>query len=311
MCPLRSPHPVSQLAMRADPPPPGEGEGSDAHRRPSLRYRWRLAPIALTLALRSCVARQKPYIPGALSILPGTVPGRVRGSGHMEPTYFRRELRDRVLQRPSRLRTFFLFLPSRYFRRSALPTERSKAELRAAALAKRDALSDNKRAAAAMAIAKRGLPIEVTAGTIVSAYSPIRSEIDPAPLMRTLAALGAQLALPAVMARGKSLAFRVWSPDDRLMLGPLGILEPSPGAAEVVPDIMLVPLAAFDRSGHRIGYGAGHYDYTLAHLRKVKAIAAVGLAFTAQEIKSIPALQHDVALDYVLTEARVFDFRSS
>ena len=78
------------------------------------------------------------------------------------------------------------------------------------------------------------------------------------------------------MARGKSLAFRAWSPDDRLMLGPLGILEPSPAAAELIPDIMLVPLAAFDRAGHRIGYGAGHYDYTLAHLRKAKAITAIG-----------------------------------
>ena len=69
-------------------------------------YRWHLAPIPPTLPLRSCVARQEPYIPGALSILQGTVPGRVRGSGHMVPTYFRRELRDRALQRPSRLRTF-------------------------------------------------------------------------------------------------------------------------------------------------------------------------------------------------------------
>ena len=151
-----------------------------------------------------------------------------------------------------------------------MPTERSKADLRTAALAKRDALSDKQRAAAAKALAKRGLPIEIAPGTIVSGYSPIRSEIDPAPLMRALAAQGARLALPAVMARGKSLAFRAWSPDDRLMLGPLGILEPSPAAAELIPDIMLVPLAAFDRSGHRIGYGAGHYDYTLAHLRKVK-----------------------------------------
>jgi 5-formyltetrahydrofolate cyclo-ligase len=191
-----------------------------------------------------------------------------------------------------------------------LPTERSKAELRAAALAKRDALSDNKRATAAKAVAGRGLPIEIAQGAIVSGYSPIRSEIDPAPLMRTLAALGAQLALPAVMARGKTLAFRVWSPDDRLMLGPLGILEPSPAAAEVVPDIMLVPLAAFDRAGHRIGYGAGHYDYTLAHLRKLKAVTAIGLAFAAQEIEEVPALSHDVALDYVLTETKMFDFRS-
>jgi 5-formyltetrahydrofolate cyclo-ligase len=194
---------------------------------------------------------------------------------------------------------------------SAPPTERSKADLRAAALAKRDALSDNKRAAAAKAVAKRGLPLAITPGTIVSGYSPIRSEIDPVPLLRALAAQGARLALPAVMARGKSLAFRVWSPDDRLMLGPLGIPEPSPAAAEVIPDVMLVPLAAFDRAGHRIGYGAGHYDFTLAHLRKTKAIAAIGLAFAAQEIELVPALQHDVALDYVLTETRVFDFRSS
>ena len=117
-------------------------------------------------------------------------------------------------------------------------------------------------------------------------------------------------ALPAVLARGKSLAFRAWSPDDRLMLGPLGIPEPSPAAAEMIPDVMLIPLAAFDRQGHRIGYGAGHYDYTLAHLRKVKAIAAVGIAFAVQEIKAVPALPHDVALDYVLTEKKMFDFRS-
>jgi 5-formyltetrahydrofolate cyclo-ligase len=194
---------------------------------------------------------------------------------------------------------------------SAPPTEPSKADLRAAALAKRDALSDQQRAAAANSVAKRGLPMAIAPGTIVSGYAPIRSEIDPAPLMRALAALGARLALPAVMARGKSLAFRVWSPDDRLMLGPLGIPEPSPAAAEVIPDIMLVPLAAFDRAGHRIGYGAGHYDFTLAHLRKTKAIAAIGLAFAAQQIELVPALQHDVALDYVLTETRVFDFRSS
>jgi len=191
-----------------------------------------------------------------------------------------------------------------------MPDARSKADLRSAALAKRDGLSDKQRAAAAKAVAKRGLPVEITQGMIVSGYSPIRSEIDPVPLMRALAAQGARLALPTVMARGKSLAFRAWSPDDRLMLGPLGIPEPSPAAAEVIPDIMLVPLAAFDRAGHRIGYGAGHYDFTLAHLRKTKAIAAVGLAFAAQEIELVPALQHDVALDYVLTETKVFDFRS-
>ena len=186
----------------------------------------------------------------------------------------------------------------------------SKADLRAAALAARDALSDERRAAAAQAVAVRGLPVEIAHGAVVSGYSPIRSEIDPVPLMRNLAARGARLALPVILARGKSLVFRAWSPEDRMMLGPLGIPEPSPAAAELVPDIMLVPLAAFDRAGHRIGYGAGHYDYTLAHLRKAKTIAAIGVAFAAQEIETVPALAHDVALDYVLTETRVFDFRS-
>src|SRR5712671_1588829 len=72
--------------------------------------------------MRSCVARQEPYIPGALSILPGTVPGQVRGLGHMVPTYFRRELRDRALQRPSRLRTFVFCLPSSLFESVTLAT---------------------------------------------------------------------------------------------------------------------------------------------------------------------------------------------
>src|SRR5215469_15002327 len=138
----------------------------------------------------------------------------------------------------------------------------SKADLRAAALARRDAISPDERAAAAEAIAARGLPFEIAPGVVISGYSPIRNEIDATPLMKKLASLGARLALPSVTARGHSLIFRAWSPGERLMLGALGIPEPSPAAAEVLPDIMLVPLAAFDQFGHRIGYGAGHYDFT-------------------------------------------------
>jgi 5-formyltetrahydrofolate cyclo-ligase len=191
-----------------------------------------------------------------------------------------------------------------------MPANSSKTELRAVALAKRDALSDEQRRHAAQVLAANGLPIDVTAGMVVSGYSPIRSEIDPMPLMEKLAGQGARLALPAVMARGQALTFRAWSPNDRMVLGGLGILEPSPAAAELIPDVMLVPLAAFDRLGHRIGYGAGHYDYTFAHLRKSKPVTGIGVAFAVQEIKAVPALAHDVALDYVLTEKRTFDFRS-
>jgi 5-formyltetrahydrofolate cyclo-ligase len=194
---------------------------------------------------------------------------------------------------------------------SDAPTSPSKADLRAAALDARDALSAELRAAAAQAIARRGLPVEIAPGAVVAGYSPIRSEIDPLPLMQALAAQGARLALPAIASRGQSLRFRVWSAHDKMVRGPLGILEPSPAAAEIIPDIMLVPLAAFDLSGHRIGYGAGHYDRTLAQLRKSRHITAIGLAFAAQQVEAVPALQHDAPLDYVLTEAQVFDFRSS
>jgi 5-formyltetrahydrofolate cyclo-ligase len=187
----------------------------------------------------------------------------------------------------------------------------SKQQLRATALAARDALSDAQRAAAAQAIGERGLPFELAQGVVVSGYSPIRSEIDPMPLMRQLAAQGVKLALPTVTARGHSLIFRAWSVNDRLLLGSLGIPEPSPAAAEVVPDVMLVPLAAFDRAGHRIGYGAGYYDFTFSHLRKMKAVVGVGLAFALQEIEAVPALSHDIALDYVLTEREALDFRRS
>src|SRR6266403_1434787 len=188
--------------------------------------------------------------------------------------------------------------------------ETQKATLRAAALAARDALSRERRAAAAETIARRGLPFEISPGTIVAGYSPIRSEIDPIPLMRKLAVPGAQLALPAIVAGDQPLKFRAWSPDDRLQRGRLGILEPSADAKEVIPDILLVPLAAFDPAGHRIGYGGGHYDRTLEHLRKMKAITAIGVACAVQEVEAVPALLHDAALDYVLTETKVLDFRS-
>lgn len=191
------------------------------------------------------------------------------------------------------------------------PNPHGKSILRAAALAAREALSDAQRAAAAQAIARRGLPTGLPPGAVVAGYAPIRGELDPNSLMQALAAQGARLALPVITARGQSLRFRAWRPGDRLLPGPLGILEPSPAVAEIVPDIVLVPLAAFDRAGHRIGYGAGHYDRTLAQLRKSRVVTAIGLAFAAQEVEVVPALRHDVALDYVLTEARVFDFRSS
>lgn len=187
--------------------------------------------------------------------------------------------------------------------------ESQKTVLRATALARRDGLSDEQRAAAAQAIAGRRFPVEVAKGMIAAGYSAVRSEIDPLPLMRALAAHGAQLALPVIVARDVPLIFRAWNPGGELVRGQLGILEP-PGAPEVVPDIVLVPLAAFDRAGHRVGYGAGYYDRTLPLLRRLRTITAIGLAFAVQEIPDIPADVHDARLDCVLTESGFLDFRS-
>ena len=86
--------------------------------------------------------------------------------------------------------------------------------------------------------------------------------------------------------------------------GVWGIREPRPDAPEVLPDVLLVPLLAFDRSGHRVGYGAGYYDLTLASLRAQKRVLAVGIAFAAQEIAQVPATPRDARLDLVLTEKK-------
>jgi 5-formyltetrahydrofolate cyclo-ligase len=186
----------------------------------------------------------------------------------------------------------------------------TKDDLRAAALARRQALSTDARAAAAAAIAARALPFELATGAVVAGYAPIRGEIDPFPLMQALAAGGARLALPVVTGQGRPLQFREWSPGDALLRSPLGILEPPPTAPETTPDVVLAPLAAFDGRGHRIGYGAGHYDRTLEALRAQRPVIAVGLAFAVQQIETVPAAGHDVALDYVITEQDTLIFRS-
>jgi 5-formyltetrahydrofolate cyclo-ligase len=179
--------------------------------------------------------------------------------------------------------------------------ESAKAVLRREALARRNVLPAAMRAAAAQVIAERPFPRALPAGATVSGFMPLNSEIDPLPLMRKLAAAGAKLALPVVCGRGKPLVMRAFAFGDPLTTGDWGIREPKPDAPEVFPDILLVPLAAFDRSGHRIGYGAGYYDLTLNLLRAQKRVLAVGMAFAAQEIAHVPATAHDACLDLVLT----------
>jgi 5-formyltetrahydrofolate cyclo-ligase len=189
--------------------------------------------------------------------------------------------------------------------------DEEKAIVRRDALTRRNALPAELRAQAAEAIAARPFPIPVAPGAIVSGFMPLKSEINPLPLMRKLASAGAKVALPVIDARGKPLILRAFTFGDALNSGQWGIREPKLEAPEVAPDIMLVPLLAFDRTGHRVGYGAGYYDRTIAKFRAMKTVVAVGIAYAAQEIEAVPITERDARLDLVLTERDVIDLRGT
>jgi 5-formyltetrahydrofolate cyclo-ligase len=185
----------------------------------------------------------------------------------------------------------------------------AKERLRPEAQARRDALPAEARKVAAEMIAARAFPLKIKSGTVVSGFMPLKSEINPLPLMQKLAEQGALLALPRIVSRGSPLSMRAWEFGGRLDRGQWGIREPKADAREADPDVLLVPLLAFDRGGYRIGYGAGYYDMTIKRLRGLKAVAAVGIAFAAQEVSEIPKTPRDERLDLVLTEREVIDLR--
>ncbi|MFZ1921258.1 MAG: 5-formyltetrahydrofolate cyclo-ligase [Xanthobacteraceae bacterium] len=184
-----------------------------------------------------------------------------------------------------------------------------KSDLRRQAAARRDALPADVRKAAAEAIAALPFPLPIAPGTIVSGFMPLKSEINPLPLMKKLAEAGATLALPKIAGRGKPLIMHAWAWGAPLDTGQWGIREPKPDAPEVEPDILLVPLLAFDRMGNRIGYGAGYYDMTIARLRSRKPVLAVGIAFAVQEVAAVPATERDARLDLVLTESETIEVK--
>ena len=161
-----------------------------------------------------------------------------------------------------------------------MPLSSAKSALRSEALARRR--SQPLETAAAFAAHLAGAGFELVARLrpgIVSAYSSLPDEPSTLPLLDKLAAAGVSTALPVTGLRGSPLVFRLWRPGEPTVKGKMGIAEPSPTAAEVAPDLLFVPLAAFDRAGHRIGYGAGFYDRTLAALRAKKQICAIGVAY--------------------------------
>jgi 5-formyltetrahydrofolate cyclo-ligase len=192
---------------------------------------------------------------------------------------------------------------------SSTRVEDLKTTLRQEATAVRDALPADVRKAAAETIAARKFPLSIAPGATISGFMPLKSEINPLPLLQKLAEAGARLALPAIAGRGKPLVMRAWEFGAPLDRGQWGIREPKLDAAEVEPDILLVPLLAFDRAGYRLGYGAGYYDMTIHRLRALKPVTAVGIAFAAQEVPKIPTTPRDERLDLVLTEREVIDLR--
>ncbi len=177
-----------------------------------------------------------------------------------------------------------------------------KPTLRAASLARRNGLDEGRRAAAAEAAAERAKPIFADCrGLTVSGYWPIRSEMDPRPLMAIAAGRGAGLALPVTSVDG--LIFRRWRPGEPLVDAGFGTLGPPAAAPEIHPDMLIMPLAAFDRRGHRIGYGQGHYDRAIDAFRaRGHRPRLIGLAFAAQEVEKVPFEPHDIPLDFIVTE---------
>jgi 5-formyltetrahydrofolate cyclo-ligase len=184
------------------------------------------------------------------------------------------------------------------------PLSQAKATLRRDAAVRRDAAHVAVGAAAGEALVRYGLGrLAALRPRTVSGFWSIRSEIDVRPLMQALAAAtGADLAMPVVVARGQPLLFRRWQAGMDLVSGPFGTAHPAESEPALVPDLVLVPLLAFDRRRHRLGYGAGFYDRTLAGLRAAGPVTAVGIAYAAQEVGTVPVGDHDERLDLVLTE---------
>ncbi len=182
------------------------------------------------------------------------------------------------------------------------PTALLKNDLRNAALARRDGLDASVRAAGASAIAEAVMAIPALAeAVIVGGFWPIRSEVDPRPLLDRLFARGQRVALPKVTPEG--LVFREWKAGEALVPGRFGLSEPRDDLPPLDPTALIVPLAAYDRRGHRIGYGRGYYDQAIARLSRNGPVLTVGIAFSVQAVEQVPAEMHDQPLDHLITEA--------
>jgi 5-formyltetrahydrofolate cyclo-ligase len=156
---------------------------------------------------------------------------------------------------------------------------------------------------AGAALAKQGLPVVLEPGRdVISAFHSFGTEISTFELFDKLVADGWTTALPIVVAKNTPLVFRKWAPGEPLVSGLWDIQIPPETASEVQPDVLLVPLLAFDRMGYRLGYGGGFYDRTLEKLRSIKKVTAIGIAYAGQEVDAVLRDDHDQQLDWIMTE---------
>ncbi len=174
--------------------------------------------------------------------------------------------------------------------------------LRAEAKIRRAGLAEDPKVSANLLAENFCSCLDTFGAGIFSAYWPTKDEIDVRPLMSQLTRLGREVLLPAVVEFDGALIFQVWSEDVMLEEGPLGTMQPVVGQIEMTPNILLMPLLAFDADGGRLGYGGGYYDRTLAALRKDGHITAVGVAYAGQEIAHVPMTIDDEYLDWIATE---------
>jgi 5-formyltetrahydrofolate cyclo-ligase len=141
---------------------------------------------------------------------------------------------------------------------------------------------------------------------VVSGFWPFGPEIDVRPILYHMLAAGHPIALPVVIKRGLPLLFRQWQPGQALVAGSFGVPRPDKGRPELTPEVLIVPLLAFDRAGYRLGYGGGFYDRTLSGLRAKGRALAIGVAFSVQEVPEIPRDETDQRLDWMVTERESF-----
>jgi len=182
------------------------------------------------------------------------------------------------------------------------PLLEAKARLRAAAKRARAAAFARQGTNAAARLADHGLAFaDPPRDGVVSGFSAIGEEIDPFRLLARLARDGGRICLPVMQGKGLPLLFKSWRPGDPTKAAVWGINEPLASAPAVEPDVLLVPLLAFDALGYRLGYGGGFYDRTIAELRGHKPVITIGVAFDEQRVDSVPHTSYDQRLDWVLT----------